>query len=145
MADSLLDPQVLRELVLRLQATDVDELELTYGEARLYLRREPGARGATPSADGAAGRRTAPGIPIAAPLTGVFYSRPSPEQPVYVKPGDIVQAGEVVGLIETMKLFNEVVAEMAGEVVEVRAQDGDLVEAGQALMYVRPPSEGEEV
>lgn len=144
MADSLLDPQVLRRLVLRLQATDVDELELTYGEDRLYLRRELGSRGIAPASDREAGRRVAPGIPIAAPLTGVFYARPSPEQPAFVKVGDVVQKGEVVALIETMKLFNEVTAEMAGEVVEMRAQDGDLVESGQALMYIKPPSEGEE-
>jgi acetyl-CoA carboxylase biotin carboxyl carrier protein len=55
----------------------------------------------------------------------------------------MVVPGQVVGLIETMKLFNEVIADRAGEVLSIVATDGDLVEVGQALMYVGPREVGE--
>jgi acetyl-CoA carboxylase biotin carboxyl carrier protein len=139
-----LDDAVLRRLFRDLQGTDIDELEIEIGDARLYLRREPGG--------GIAGQRTpgttredAPGEAIVAPLTGVFYARPSPEEPAFVSPGEVIAAGHVVGLIETMKLFNEVMADVAGEILEVVAQDGDLVEVGQPLVYVRRTDGEEEI
>jgi acetyl-CoA carboxylase biotin carboxyl carrier protein len=76
-------------------------------------------------------------------LAGAYYSRPSPEQAAFVAVGDTVVAGQVVGLIETMKLFNEVTADVGGDVVEIAVSDGDLVAAGQPLLYIRPESEGE--
>lgn len=136
---SLLDPDTLRQLLQQLQATDVDELEVVCGSSRLYLRREPRK---LPFASPARQGEPSPlpsGIPIVAPLTGVFYTRAAPDQPPYAAAGETIVAGQVVGLIETMKLFNEVTAEVAGEVVSVNVKDGDLVEAGQALMYVKPP------
>lgn len=136
---SLLDPETLRALLQHLETTDVDELEISFGSSRLYLRREPGLRPAAAVEPPA----STPGVPIAAPLTGVYYSRPAPEEPLYVTEGAWIEVGQVVALIETMKLFNEVTAELAGEVVAVRVQDGDLVEAGQPLIYVRT-QEGQE-
>lgn len=140
---SLLDPTVLRRLFRQLESTDIDELEIVAGDARLFLRREPGKSSpiqAPPPAE------SAPvGIPVPAPLTGVFYARSSPEQPPFVEPGAMVEPGQVVALIETMKLFNEVTVEVAGEVQSVVAHDGDLVETGQTLLYIRPRDEGETV
>jgi acetyl-CoA carboxylase biotin carboxyl carrier protein len=136
---SLLDPDTIRELLRRLEATDIEELEVVMGSSRLYLRREPGKRAvleAEPHSPG--GSHSATGIPIIAPLTGVYYSRPTPDQPLYAEPGMMVEAGQVVALIETMKLFNEVITEVSGEVVDILAHDGDLVEAGNPIMYVRP-------
>ncbi|HZU11387.1 MAG TPA: biotin/lipoyl-containing protein [Chloroflexota bacterium] len=132
----LLDPATLRELLRHLEQTDVDELEVVSGEARLYLRREPGKRGAV--GPGERPREAPAGVPIVAPLTGVFYARSSPDQSPYVAPGDVIQPGQVVALIETMKLFNEVVAEIAGEVLSIAVDEGDLIEAGQPILYVRP-------
>jgi acetyl-CoA carboxylase biotin carboxyl carrier protein len=133
---SLLDPEVLRRLIQQLQATDVDELEVACGSSRVYLRREPTLRSREP--DDAESPDGSQGIPLAAPLGGVFYARPSPEQQPYVKTGDFVEPGQVVALIESMKTFNEVTVDMAGEVVSVNAEDGDLVEVGQALFFLRP-------
>lgn len=132
---SILDPAVLRRLFRHLEATDVDELEVIWGSSRLYLRRQPGARTLVREPD-AAQEATAAGAPIVAPLTGVFYARSSPEHPPFITPGDLVVPGQVVGLIETMKLFNEVTADRAGEVLSIAVAEGDLVEAGQPLIYV---------
>jgi acetyl-CoA carboxylase biotin carboxyl carrier protein len=73
----------------------------------------------------------------------MFYGRPSPEQAAFVSEGDLVEPGQVVGLIETMKLFNEVTAEVFGEVLRIAVGDGDMVELGQPLVFVRPADPGE--
>lgn len=136
---SLLDPETLRQLLRRIEVTDVEELEVVLGPSRLYLRREPGKRAVLEAESrGVDGSRAAPGVPVIAPLTGVYYSRPTPDQPVFAEPGMVVEAGQVVALIETMKLFNEVITEVSGEVVDILAHDGDLVESGKPIMYVRP-------
>jgi acetyl-CoA carboxylase biotin carboxyl carrier protein len=142
-SQSLLDPGVIQRLILQLSTSDVDELEIADGKSRLYLSREPGALSAGVASEGSGGASQLDGVPVPAPLTGVYYSRPSPDQPVFVAPGDVVVAGQVVALIETMKLFNEVTVEIGGEVLRLLNRDGDLVEAGQALLHIRPSAEGE--
>lgn len=136
-AGALLDPSLIGEIVRRLQSTDVDELEVTDGSARLYLRREPGVHTVTYTT-GAPARdeQVVDGEAVTAPLTGVFYARPAPDEPAFVEVGTNVEVDDVVALIETMKLFNEVRSEVAGRVNRVVARDGDLVEAGQSLMFV---------
>lgn len=135
---SLLEPEILRQLLRRLETTDVEELEVVMGTSRLYLRREPGKRAVLETEPNAVAAGHPPGIPVVAPLTGVYYSRPTPDQPAFAEPGMTVEAGQVVALIETMKLFNEVITEVTGEVVDILAHDGDLVESGKPIMYVRP-------
>lgn len=128
----------LQALIRQLATTDIDELELADGDSRLLIRRVPRvATGHMTNAkvDVEIEER---GVAVIAPLAGVFYSRPSPEQPPFVSIGDHVHAGHVVALIETMKLFNEVVTEVGGEVIEVSTNDGDLVEAGAVLARIVP-------
>jgi acetyl-CoA carboxylase biotin carboxyl carrier protein len=134
---SLLDPDTLRRLLRQLEQTDVNELEVVTGTARLYLRREPGAvvLSAKPNVREA---ETPGGVAIVSPLAGLFYARPTPADPPFVEVGSAVLPGQVVALIETMKIFNEIKAEIAGEVIEITSQEGDLVEAGKPLMYLRP-------
>lgn len=75
---------------------------------------------------------------IDAPLTGVFYRSPSPGAEPYVREGGEVSAGQVIGLIEAMKLFNEIKSDVTGTVRHVAAGDGDLVRARQTLIEVDP-------
>jgi acetyl-CoA carboxylase biotin carboxyl carrier protein len=75
---------------------------------------------------------------IVAPLTGVFYRSPSPGAEPYVREGGPVNAGQVIGLIEAMKLFNEIKSDVTGTVRHMVAGDGDLVKARQALIEVDP-------
>jgi acetyl-CoA carboxylase biotin carboxyl carrier protein len=140
---SLLDPETLRELLHFLESTDIDELEVVHGDSRVFLRREPGQRAAHVLDEAPEGPSTDPSFAITAPLTGVFWGRPSPEQPAFVSEGEVVEPGQVVALIETMKLFNEVTADLFGEVTRVAVADGDLVESGQELVYVLPTAAGE--
>ena len=75
---------------------------------------------------------------ISAPLTGVFYRSPSPGAEPYVREGTEVIAGQVIGLIEAMKLFNEIKSDVTGTVRHIAAGDGDLVKAKQTLIEVDP-------
>lgn len=75
---------------------------------------------------------------ITSPMVGTFYQAPSPDQPPYVKVGDKVGEETIVCIVEAMKLFNEIEAEIKGEIVEVLVKDGQLVEYGQPLFLVKP-------
>ena len=75
---------------------------------------------------------------IVAPLTGVYYRSPSPGAEPYVREGGTVSAGQVIGLIEAMKLFNEIKSDVTGTVRHIVAGDGDLVKARQTLIEVDP-------
>jgi acetyl-CoA carboxylase biotin carboxyl carrier protein len=75
---------------------------------------------------------------IVAPLTGVYYRSPSPGAEPYVREGGPVNAGQVIGLIEAMKLFNEIKSDVTGIVRHIAAGDGDLVKARQTLVEVDP-------
>jgi acetyl-CoA carboxylase biotin carboxyl carrier protein len=73
---------------------------------------------------------------VLAPLTGLFYTAPTPEAEPYVSPGAEVEAGQVIGLIEAMKLFNEIKSDVRGRVVRVLAENGQLIKARQPLIEV---------
>jgi acetyl-CoA carboxylase biotin carboxyl carrier protein len=73
---------------------------------------------------------------VKAPLTGIFYGAPSPGATAYVAVGDHVSVGQIIGLIEAMKLFNEIKSDLAGRVARICADNGALVKARQALIEV---------
>lgn len=75
-------------------------------------------------------------IRITAPMPGVFYRRPDPEDPEFVEVGDEVEPGEVLGLIGVMKNFHDVTADEAGEVVEFFAENEEEVDAGEDLVEI---------
>lgn len=74
---------------------------------------------------------------IVSPMVGTFYRKPAPEKPAYVEVGERVQPDKVVCIVEAMKLMNEIVAEVSGEVVKILVEDGQLVEYGQPLFLVK--------
>ncbi|MED3803134.1 acetyl-CoA carboxylase biotin carboxyl carrier protein [Lysinibacillus xylanilyticus] len=74
---------------------------------------------------------------IVSPMVGTFYQSPNPDSPAYVKMGDKVGNETIVCIVEAMKLFNEIEAEVQGEIVEVLVKDGELVEYGQPLFLVK--------
>ncbi|MEJ5171160.1 MAG: biotin/lipoyl-containing protein [Fimbriimonadales bacterium] len=76
------------------------------------------------------------GTPVASPMAGVFYATPSPSAPPFVREGDTVVAGQVVAIIEAMKVMNEITAPVSGKVTSIVARPGQLVEAGQPLLYI---------
>lgn len=76
------------------------------------------------------------GTPVASPMTGIFYRSPSPSAPPFVKEGDSVTAGQIIGLIEAMKVFNEIPAPVSGTVLKASAESGQLVQPGDALLVI---------
>lgn len=135
----------LRALLPELERSAVVELEVAVGDARLTLRRRQGqapvfvsSSGMDVAADPAADEQV---VAITTPLSGVFYATPAPEEPPYVQEGDEVEVGQLVGLVEAMKVFNEIHAEVPGTVVRVNVTSGALVQSGQALMLLRPSNE----
>jgi len=129
-------------LLDELAGSTITLLELRHGDLRVVLRRVPGAAAVTCPADAAAlSTAQAPGRPdhwhaVEAPLTGIFYARPSPDEAPFVTVGGHVDADQVVGLIESMKMFNEVTADVTGTVREAVAQNGELIEVGQPIAYI---------
>lgn len=76
------------------------------------------------------------GTPVTSPMTGIYYSSSSPGAPAFVKLGDAVSAGQVVGLIEAMKVFNEITAPVSGTVLKIAAENGQLVQPGDPLVFI---------
>jgi acetyl-CoA carboxylase biotin carboxyl carrier protein len=146
-ADALV--ALVDELSATLERSDLVELEVEVGGTAVVLRKpsafstsataEAQAAGAGPSASGPP-RADADGEAptIRAPLTGIFYTAPAPGSAPYVSVGSQVAVGQVIGLIEAMKLFNEIKSDLAGRVVRVVAETGTLVKAKQPLIEVEP-------
>lgn len=135
--------EAARQVVAAARASDVRELELTHGSFRVRVRRDAEAvplllrPRVAPAADPPAA--TADHLHrVVAPLTGVFYRAPSPAAKPYVAEGDWVDAETVIGLVEAMKIFNEVTADRAGRVAAFLVQSTQLVHAGDALAVLEP-------
>ena len=151
------DTDGLVELIDRLErlleSSELSEIEIEAGTTGFVLRK-PNAFAATAAAAPSAPEMspasaataqspgsspTSPSEPvnaIVAPLTGLFYSAPSPGAQPYVTPGSTITIGQVIGLIEAMKLFNEIKSDRAGKVVRIYPEDGALVKAKQPLIEV---------
>jgi acetyl-CoA carboxylase biotin carboxyl carrier protein len=137
---------LVAELLDRLANDEVSELEVKRGGVRVRVSKN-GARVA-PSATGAIAAAhvavTAPAAPVKelptvnAPLTGIFYRSSSPQTEAFVQVGSKVESGDVVGLIEAMKLFNEIRSTQGGRVRRIFAENGQLVRAHQPLLEVEP-------
>ena len=133
------------------ERSGLDELELAVGDLQVRLAR-PSARlavtgaavaglDAAASAESsatAAAAEAAAGHRVTAPLTGVWYAAPSPGARPYVTEGSEVAAGQVVGLIEAMKLFNEIKADASGTITRILVESGTLVKRTQPLMEIDP-------
>lgn len=144
----------IKKLIDAMAASDLSELALTRDGVTLRLSRRP--RAAPAAALPAAGEvssaalvapdtgQPAPAVPIpataplniAAPLFGVLHWQPSPDAAPFVSAGQAIEVGQVVCVIEAMKVFNEVRAEHAGTVLALLAASGDEVEAGQVLLQL---------
>jgi acetyl-CoA carboxylase biotin carboxyl carrier protein len=144
---------LVKELLSRLDGSDVRELEVTRGTLRVKVTKGPAQQAFAPAPppapaarrEAAAPRAGGPAVvsaessavaadAITAPLTGVFYLSPSPQAPPFVQVGSVVAAGDVIGLIEAMKLFNEIRTTKKGRVRKIVAANGQLVRAHAPLM-----------
>lgn len=135
--ERLRDP-ALRELEVRQGAVRVRVAK--GGAATAEAARRTESADVAPPAPGAAD--TAPPVAnasakaVPAPLTGIFYRSPSPQAPPFVQVGSVISVGDVIGLIEAMKLFNEVRSTIAGRVARILAESGELVRAHHPLIEI---------
>jgi acetyl-CoA carboxylase biotin carboxyl carrier protein len=139
----------IRDLANALKNTDVGELDLTEDGVRIYIKRQLDPTVLAPRAVRPAARHEEyqeaesapppdPGAAILAPLTGMFYTAASPSAPDFVSIGSTVQAGQLVCIVEAMKVFNEIKSEISGVVTAFVAQNGQLVQKGEPLIRVKP-------
>lgn len=138
------ETQTLRELLAIMHEHDLDAIKVKLGDAiyELSRRLEP-APPAEPRSQAAAGEPAAPVAganvtKVFAPLTGVFYRSPSPDAAAYVEVGDRVQSGDVLCVLEAMKLFNEIQSDDTGTVVRIVPGNGELVSQGDELFWIDP-------
>ncbi len=132
-----MNEEQLRELIRLLKQEELTEITVCEGDERITVRQAPPdvVGGPTERRRPPAGIEEEDGsFTLPAPLVGTFHTRPSPEDDPFVAPGDIVQPGDVVGVIEAMKVMNEVHAEEAGRLRRFLVEDGTPVEYGQALL-----------
>lgn len=143
----------ISELADVMQEYRLSEARLQSGELTIAFRRRPAAKRAPVEGEAvmveveeiyayeaAPAVPTAPsapkGIPVTSPMTGIFYTSSSPSSPPFVQEGDVVAAGQIVGLIEAMKVFNEIPCGAAGTVLSITVPNGQIVNPGDVLMYI---------
>ena len=131
--------KTIRELAGILQDANLTALELEEGETRIRLEKSAPAQIVQSSVPAPLDD---PGLDfnaislVTSPMVGVFYATPAPDQEPFVKVGSKVKKGDVLCIIEAMKLMNEITAEQDGEVVDICVKSGDDVEFGQPLFKI---------
>jgi acetyl-CoA carboxylase biotin carboxyl carrier protein len=139
----------IKELLQIFNESGVGELEVQRGDARLRIKRAgmnkeyvvtPHAQmaGPAPAFQPAAKAPETDGMLVKSPIVGTYYDCPSPDAPPFVKVGDAVEPGQVLCIIESMKLMNEIEAETGGILVAKLVENGRPVEYGEALFSIRP-------
>jgi acetyl-CoA carboxylase biotin carboxyl carrier protein len=142
-----MDLRKIKKLIEMVEASGISELEVRSGEELVRISRPllPGQdKLATANQGSAAGdsvpvrssNRGARGFLVRAPLTGTFYCSPAPGERAFVRVGQTVAIGDVLCIIESMKMMNQIEAERAGRIVEVAAEDGSPVETGAPLFRI---------
>ena len=149
-----MDIRKVKKLIELLEASSVDEIEIKEGEESVRISRNTGA----PVAMAAAPMPVAPAIPAApaapavaapapapaadtdnavkSPMVGTFYRSPSPDAPSFVEVGQSVRAGDVLCIVEAMKMMNQIEADRAGTVTAIHAENGEPVEFDQPLITI---------
>jgi len=155
-----MDIRKVKKLIELLESSDIAEIEIKEGEEAVRISRAskvvpqpvqyqsapmmaapaPAAVAAAPvaaapAADADAGRKVRGNI-VKSPMVGTFYRAPSPSSPAFVEVGQHIKVGDVIGIIEAMKMMNQIEADHAGVVEAILAQDGEPVEFDQPLVTI---------
>ncbi len=158
----------IKELIQLIKEEEITEFELERGDVKLRIRRgaaevsqgadriialhsatvpvaQPPLAAPAGHGAGTAPPPAAQAVPapedlhiVRSPIVGTYYESPSPGSPPFVKPGDVVEAGQVLCIVEAMKLMNEIEADVAGEIVKSLVKNGQPIEYGQELFAIRP-------
>jgi|SRR5579864_4487860 len=152
----------IKELVQFLKEEDITEFELERGDVKVRIKRglaespqpptdriiavhpapastmqAPTLVASPPPAAGAEPKIEESLHMVRSPIVGTYYESPSPGSPPFVKPGDSVEAGQVLCIVEAMKLMNEIEADVSGEIVKCLVKNGQPIEYGQELFAIR--------
>lgn len=148
------DTDYIEKLAKIISDNSLTEISLEDGEQAITIRKDlpeviqavapavqaPAATQAAAPAPAAAQAEQKPaakkGTPITSPMVGTFYKSPSPDAAPFVEVGQTIKQGDVVCIVEAMKLMNEIESEVSGKITEICVDDGQPVEFGQVLMYV---------
>jgi len=139
--------ELTRQLGGLLAELGLGEIEVAVGEVRIRLvkppvlpasRPLPGGPPPSSRTDGADAAVTAGGITVESPMVGTFYRSASPTADPYVSEGDLVKEGQILCIIEAMKLMNEIEAKAAGRIAKILVENAQPVEYGQALFLIEP-------
>lgn len=144
------DIDYVEKLAKVLADNSLTEISLEDGEQAITLRNEvmgvaaapvavaaPQAPANVPAPQAPAAQEVAhKGKALTSPMVGTFYSAPSPDADAFVKVGQTIKEGDVVCIVEAMKLMNEIESDFSGKITEICVEDGQPVEFGQVLMYI---------
>lgn len=153
-----MDIRKIRKLIELLEETGISEIEIKEGEESLRLSRYSNAPAPTPQVHYVSASRSetastattpvapalaheskpvfTPGHKIHSPMVGTMYTSPSPESPAFVTIGQSVKVGDVLCIVEAMKMFNEIEADRAGKIVDILVANGEPVEYDQVLFII---------
>ena len=144
-----MDIRKIKKLIEMLQDSDLKEIEVSQGDESVRISRDNKSQTyvepviqkqvvheANVASDKVVHQEEIEGNQITSPIVGTFYRKPSPDKDPFVKVGDVVQEGDVLCIIEAMKMMNEIKSDFSGKVVSINVEDGQPVEYGQHIITI---------
>ena len=144
-----MDIRKIKKLIEMLQESDLKEIEVSQGDESVRILRDrfvqtngnkiiqqPEVFSAEPEIQQKIETSKAEGNVITSPIVGTFYRKPSPDKDPFIRVGDTVEKGDVLCIIEAMKMKNEIKSEFSGKIVSIDLEDGEPVEFGQSIITI---------
>ena len=144
-----MDIRKIKKLIEMLQESDLKEIEVSQGDESVRILRDsfvqtngnkiiqqPEVLSAEPEIQQKIETSKAEGNVITSPIVGTFYRKPSPDKDPFIRVGDTVEKGDVLCIIEAMKMMNEIKSDFSGKIVSIDLEDGEPVEFGQSIITI---------
>ena len=144
-----MDIRKIKKLIEMLQDSDLKEIEVSQGDESVRISRDNKFQAyvepviqkqvvheANVASEKVVHQEEIEGNQITSPIVGTFYRKPSPDKDPFIKVGDVVQEGDVLCIIEAMKMMNEIKSDFSGKVVSINVEDGQPVEYGQHIITI---------
>ena len=144
-----MDIRKIKKLIEMLQDADLKEIEVSQGDESVRISRDNKSQTyvepviqkqvvheANVASEKVVHQEEIEGNQITSPIVGTFYRKPSPDKDPFIKVGDVVQEGDVLCIIEAMKMMNEIKSDFSGKVVSINVEDGQPVEYGQHIITI---------
>jgi acetyl-CoA carboxylase biotin carboxyl carrier protein len=144
-----MDIRKIKKLIEMLQDSDLKEIEVSQGDESVRISRDNSSQTSEPiiqkqvvhEASNIVSQEEIPqeevkGDKVTSPIVGTFYRKPSPDKDPFIKVGDVVQEGDILCIIEAMKMMNEIKSDFSGKIVSIDVEDGQPVEYGQHIITI---------